>query len=321
MSNKKIITIITILVNYSVCSAQLRTETGYLKYDGFDRTYELFVPDNYSPQKNYPLVFILHGGGGKAKGLIRTTRYRFNQLANGDGFIAVYPNGIEKSWNDGARDTLAPARKLNIDDVGFINALIVKLEDQLSINQKQIYACGISNGGFMSQRLAYELSDKIKGIGVVAANLSEVQSQKPIPEYPVPVIFINGTDDPLVPYKGGYVTVFRQKRGKVLSVSETIETWKKMDGCTQKIEETPFPDINKNDGCTAVKTIWQNPGNSKIKIEAIMIQGGGHTWPGTNQYLPARLVGHTNRDFNGCDEIWNFFQSLHTPPGLSEGEE
>jgi polyhydroxybutyrate depolymerase len=308
--SKHIFLSILLLTNILICNAQFRTETGYLQHDGIDRTYELFVPDNYSLKQTYPLVLILHGGGGKAKGIVRSTRFRFNQLANRDGFIAVYPNGIGKSWNDGARDTLAPARKLNIDDIVFLKALIVKLEKQLSINQNQIYACGISNGGFMAQRLAYELSDKIKGIGVVAANLSEVQAQKTPPENPVPVIFINGTADPLVPYKGGYVTVFKQKRGKVLSVDKSIDSWKKINGCTEKASEKPFPDINKRDGCTAVKTVWANPVNKNIKVEAIKIQGGGHTWPGTNQYLPARLVGQTNRDFNGCDEIWNFFQSL-----------
>lgn len=290
--------------------AQFRTETGYLASEGLNRSYELFVPDNYSPNQTYPLVFILHGGGGRAKGLVRTTRARFNQLANRDGFIAVYPNGFEKSWNDGARDTLAPARKLNIDDVGFINALINKLEKQLSVNPQQIYACGISNGGFMVQRLAYELSNKIKGIGVVAANLSEVQSKKPFPKHQIPAIFINGTNDPLVPYRGGYVTVFRQKRGRVLSVNQTIETWKEINGCTEKVNEKPFPDSNKRDDCTAIKTVWQNPGNNKIKVVAIKVEGGGHTWPGNNQYLPRKLVGNTNRDFNGCDEIWSFFQSI-----------
>ena len=302
---------VTFLGSSFASQAQSHTETVYLTFDGFDRSYEYFVPNNYSPKQTYPLVLILHGGGGKAKGLIRNTRARFNQLANHDGFIAVYPNGFEKSWNDGARDTLAPARKLNIDDVGFIKALIIKLEKQLNINPRQIYACGISNGGFMVQRLACELSNKIKGIGVVAANLSEVQSQEMAPARPVPAIFINGTNDPLVPYQGGYVTVFRQKRGKVLSVNQTIEAWKKTNGCIEKISKKPFPNSNKRDRCTAIKTVWQNPKNNRIKVVAIEVKGGGHTWPGTNQYLPRRLVGNTNRDFNGCDEIWNFFQSIN----------
>ena len=310
MVNKSILFFMVVFSFTLVGEAQLRTETGYLEHDGYQRQYEIFVPSDYSSSNKYPLVLIFHGGGGTAKGLVRGTRGRFNQLAEKNKFIAIYPNGYKKSWNDGARDTLAPARKLNIDDVGFIDKLITKLENQINIDSHKIYACGISNGGFMVQRLAYELSEKIKGIGVVAANLSVVQSQKKFPENQVSVIFINGTQDPLVPYEGGEVTVFKQKRGKVLSVDKSIKTWKEINNCTKKVSEIHFPDINLSDDCTAVKAEWQNPENPNIKVTAIKVNGGGHTWPGTKQYLPKRWVGKLNRDFNGCDEIWKFFQSI-----------
>lgn len=307
---KKNCLIILFLLEFLIVNGQFHTETEYLKFEGFDRSYRIFVPKNYSPQLKYPLVFVLHGGGGNAKGLIKTTRARFNELATRDGFIVVYPNGIEKSWNDGARDTMGVARKLKINDVGFIEQIISELNSKFAINNRQIFACGISNGGFMAQRLAFELSDKIKGIGVVAANLSKVQSAKKYPGNPVPVIFINGTNDPLVPYNGGSVEVFNKKRGEVLSVKQSIETWKIINGCSEKTGIYSIPDNNKKDGCSAIKTIWQNPENPKIKVTAIKVKNGGHTWPGTNQYLPRRLVGNTNYDFNGCDEIWNFFTSL-----------
>ena len=252
----------------------------------------------------------MHGGGGKAKGMIRLTRARFNQLANRDGFIVVYPQGIGKSWNDGVRDTFGVARNLNIDDVGFIEMVIKDLDIKINVDHENIFVCGISNGGFMAQRLAFELSNKIKGIGVVAANLSVVQSTKELPEHPVPAIFINGTNDPLVPYNGGPVTVLKQKRGMILSVEQTLAVWKRINHCNMIVSESTFPDINQKDGCNAIKTIYQNPENLKQKVEAIKIKGGGHTWPGTKQYLPKHVIGNTNRDFNGCDEIWSFFKSI-----------
>lgn len=220
---KKNCLLIFFLFEFLIVNGQFRTETAYLNFEGYDRSYLIFIPENYSPQLKYPVVFVLHGGGGNAKGLVKTTRARFNQLANRDGFIVVYPNGIEKSWNDGARDNFGVARKLNINDVGFIEKIIDDLNSKISVDLKNIFACGISNGGFMAQRLAFELSDKIKGIGVVAANLSVVQSGQKYPENPVPVILINGTNDSLVPYNGGFVHVFRQKRGEVLSVEESIK--------------------------------------------------------------------------------------------------
>ncbi|NCB07339.1 MAG: hypothetical protein EOM73_04165, partial [Bacteroidia bacterium] len=217
-----LLTILLVLTS-QVVQSQRKTETIYLDHDGYERSCELYVPKNFSQKNAYPVVLILHGGGGTAKGLIRSTRGRFNQLADQYGFVAVYPNGYGKSWNDGARDTFGVARNLNIDDVGFIRKILDDLSKKMNVDRKNIFACGISNGGFMAQRLAYELSGEIGGIAVIAANLSEVQSEKDFPENPVSVLFINGTADPLVPYNGGDVTVFRQKRGKIKSVDESLD--------------------------------------------------------------------------------------------------
>jgi len=302
--------ILFLILNSIVVWSQYRTETKHLNFEGYERSYEVYLPKNYSEKTNYPVVFILHGGGGTAKGLIRTTSARFNKLANRDNFIAVYPSGIGKSWNDGARDTIGVARKLKINDVGFIETVIQQLKSNLSIDINNIFVCGISNGGFMAQRLAFELSDKIKGIGVVAANLSEIQSKKSFPKNPVSAIFINGTKDPLVPFNGGHVTIFKQKRGAILSVYESIEIWKEINDCSEKISEMPFPNTNSKDNCTAIKTVWQNPEKTNIQVVAIKVENGGHTWPGTKQNLPKWLVGNTNQDINGCDEIWSFFKSL-----------
>ena len=216
--------LITMSLNLAILSwGQYHTETEILNCDGLQRSFEVFFPSNDTGNKNIPVLFVLHGGGGNEKGIIRTTHARFNKLAIQEGFIVVYPNGYGKSWNDGGRDTLGIARKLQIDDVGFFDKMIKHLDSRYAVDRQNIFACGISNGGFMVQRLAFELSDKIKGIGVVAASMSVIQSRKTYPVNPVSVIFINGTRDPLVPYEGGDVTVFKQKRGKVLSVEESIK--------------------------------------------------------------------------------------------------
>ena len=290
-------------------AAQGGLETATVNVDGLKRDFKVYVPKSYGLNREYPLVFVLHGGGGKASGMVKLTKKRFNHLADRDSFIVVYPNGYERSWNDGSRDTLAPARRMNIDDVGFFDAMIEDLDKKLSIDKENIFACGISNGGFMVQRLAIERASAFKAIAVVAANMSKDQ-QKAVPENPVSVLFICGTADPLVPYHGGTVMVLHQKRGEVASVESSVAYWKEQNKCTVLKEEYDFPDTNKADVCTAHKTVWQNAKHPNIRVVNISIENGGHTWPGGKQYLPRNLVGNTNRDFNACDEIWNFFKIM-----------
>ncbi len=305
----RILIIIFLIVSAFSTDARQGIETVYLQVNGLERYYKVYLPKDYDGRQNYPLVFILHGGGGKASGMMKLTRNRFNQLADRDGFIAVYPNGYKKSWNDGDRDTLAEARRLNIDDVGFFDAIIHDLNGRLSVDNNNIFACGISNGGFMVQKLALERSSVFKAIGVISANMSEDQQEK-TPENPVSVLFICGTADPLVPYNGGPVVVLKQKRGEVVSVDKSVHYWKEQNQCNVLKEMYDFPDLNKADVCTAHKSIWQNPENPGVQVVNIRIENGGHTWPGGKQYLPRKLVGNTNRDINACDEIWSFFESF-----------
>ncbi|WP_163322253.1 alpha/beta hydrolase family esterase [Draconibacterium mangrovi] len=302
---------ITIVFLTELTFAQQWTETMHVEVDGLERNYELFVPENYSERNDYPVVFILHGGGGRAGRMPRFTKYRFNELAERDGFIAVYPNGYKRGWNDGDRDTLALARRLNIDDAGFFDVMIDDLDKKLSIDRDRVFACGISNGGFMVQRLALERSEVFKAIAVVAANMSEDQQQI-VHENPVSVLFICGTADPLVPYNGGPVTVLKQKRGEVVSVDKSVNFWKQQNGCFELAEESELPDKNTADDCMVHKTVWKNPDDPNIRLINIRIENGGHTWPGTRQYLPKKLIGNMNEDINGCDVIWDFFKSVKT---------
>ncbi|WP_052670581.1 alpha/beta hydrolase family esterase [Draconibacterium sediminis] len=305
----KILLSITLVFLTELTFSQRWTETMHVEVDGLERNYELFVPENYSEGNDYPVVFVLHGGGGKAGRMPRFTKYRFNELAERDGFIAVYPNGYKKGWNDGDRDTLAVARRLNIDDVGFFDVLIDDLDAKLSIDRDRVFACGISNGGFMVQRLALERSEVFKAIAIVAANMSEDQQQI-VPENPVSVLFICGTADPLVPYNGGPVTVLKQKRGEVVSVDKSLNFWKQQNGCFELAEESELPDTNTSDDCKVHKTVWKNPDDPNIRVVNLRVENGGHTWPGARQYLPETLIGNVNQDIDGCDVIWEFFKSV-----------
>jgi polyhydroxybutyrate depolymerase len=173
----------------------------------------------YETNTATPLVFALHGGGGTGKKMNRLTD--FNRLSDQHGFIVIYPDAVEKHWNDGRGLTDYRAQRENIDDVGFISNLIDVIAGDYAIDRKRVYVTGASNGAMMSFRLACELTDKITAIAPVIGALGENISEKCTPSKPIPVFIIGGTGDPLVPWNGGHVHLFRKKLGSVLSFPET----------------------------------------------------------------------------------------------------
>jgi len=128
---------------------------------GRQRTFIMHVAPSLRPDVPVPLVLILHGGGGTGKGMEQFTG--FSPLADRDGFIAVYPDAIDRNWNDGREAPAIPSQRAGIDDVAFISTLISSISSRYHVDPKRIYATGISNGGFMSQLLAARLSTRVVG--------------------------------------------------------------------------------------------------------------------------------------------------------------
>ncbi len=292
----------------SVRDACTRCELGTMTHGGIERSYIIHEPAR-RPAGPVPLVLVMHGGGGNAAGMIRLTRGRFNELADRDGFIVLYPEGVGKHWNDSRADPIDRAHRENIDDVGFLSRLIDEMVKNRGSDPGRVFATGISNGGFMSLRLACELSGKIRGIAAVTASMPANPRSECSPERPVPVLIINGTADPLVPYDGGPVRVLGMERGRALSTADTVRFWLKRNGCGDKEVTARFPDTNPGDESTVVKHMYQSSGGGPC-VGLYSVEGGGHTWPGGWQYLGKRIIGPTNRDINACDEIWDFFRQL-----------
>jgi len=271
---------------------------------GLQRTYTVHIASSYDRAKPTPLLIVLHGGGGTGQGMNKLTN--FNAIANRENFIVVYPDGFENHWNDG-RGVQWQAQTENVDDVGFISALIDHLSDELNIDAKRIYVTGISNGGMMSHRLGCELSQKIAAIAPVASNIPVSMASVWAPSRPVPVLIINGTDDTLERWEGGEIRLGRNTYGLVLSVSDTVNFWVGWHQCSQAPTVTQLPDNDPADGTTVRKAVY---GGCQDGAEVILyaVVGGGHTWPGGLQYLPEFVIGKTSRDFNASEVIWQFFK-------------
>jgi polyhydroxybutyrate depolymerase len=260
---------------------------------GLDRSYLLYVPGSVSKDKAVPLVLVFHGGGGHDYNMPRFTH--FDELADKEGFIVAYPESLNTHWNDG-RD-LSPA-----DDIGFVKALIAEVERLYPVDPKRVYATGMSNGGFFSQRIACDLSDRVAAVASVAATLPEPLAGTCHPVRPLSVMFIQGTDDPLVHINGGPIA---KTHGRNISLDDSAKFWVEKNGASSKPQSSDLPSHDTN-GTSVHKDVYSG-GKGGTEVVVYTIRGGGHTWPSAPQYMPAILVGKTNHDLDATQAIWEFF--------------
>lgn len=283
-----------------------RMVRGTISHQGRKRGFYLRLPRGHDPKRRVSLVLALHGGGGTAEGLDRSTNGQLARGADKRGWIVCFPQGVAKGWNDGRKlVSFRDRQRRGVDDVGFLSALIDRIVRKHGADPTRVYATGISNGGFMSYRLGLDLSDKIAAIAPVAANLQKAHAQKR-PRLPVGLLVMNGTKDPLVPYGGGFVLVFGRRRGAIFSTDETMRRWAAFDACKSASKPKPLPDRAKDDGARAFVTSWAGctPG---VEVMLVRVEGGGHTWPGGRPYMPRAVVGAVCRDFDAVPMMFDFF--------------
>ena len=275
-----------------------------ISFDSGQRAFLVHKPAAIAPHDKVALLLAFHGGGGTAKGMPRLTD--LNALADKEKIVVVYPQGIDKHWNDGR-----PVNdKANCDDVGFIRSLIDVLSKDPNIDPKRIYVTGMSNGGFFCERLVLEMPDKIAGAAVVVAGITKELAALEHGQSPVPMLFILGTDDPIVPFKGGGVG-FLHGRGHVEAASETEKFWATHNRCRRDAVASELPVRDAKDPTRVKKTVHR-PQQDGADVVFLTVDGGGHTWPSGHQYLPKDIVGRVCHQISD-DDIWQFLSSPHLP--------
>lgn len=278
-----------------------------LTFGGLTRTYLLVEPPGAKGPR--PTVFALHGGGGKGPQLRDHTEGRLDAAAAREGWNVVYPDGVEKNWNDG-RGANNPATAKNVDDLGFLAALTDALVKEGKADPRRLYLVGISNGGFMSHALACAQPGRWAAIAPLVASLGEKAAEGCRPSRAVPVLMVNGTEDRLVPWDGREVKVLRRSRGRKLTVPETVAKWASLDACPDKPAVEELPDA-ADDG-----TRWtleaRRGCRDGAEVLLYKVAGGGHTWPNGKVYLP-RLVGRTSRDVDFEALLFAFFKRHALP--------
>lgn len=280
-------------------SAQSTVQT--MQHDGLTRSYRLYVPDSYDPNTAVPLVFNLHGYTSNAS---QQEFYGdFRGIADTANFILVHPDGTldgsgNRFWN-------AFGASGGVDDVGFISALIDKIDEDYNIDLNRVYSCGMSNGGFMSYRLACELSNRITAIASVTGTMAINAPATCNPSKPTPIMQIHGTADPTVPYSGN---------STMTAIESVVDFWVNKNNCNPTPIVTAVPNTNTTDMCTAEHYLYTNGSNGST-VEFFKIQGGGHTWPNA-----PITIGVTNRDIDASIEIWRFFSQYNTNTLLSTAD-
>jgi polyhydroxybutyrate depolymerase len=166
------------------------------------RTYYLNVPPKYTPGNEVPLLLGFHGLGGSAQ--VFRDQSHLDEFTSDANVISVFPNGygassgVENSWNAGSCCGLS--RIQNIDDVKLVKVIIKEISLKYSIDSKNIWAVGFSNGGMFSYQLTCDLSGVITAIGIGAGVRTSIGCA---PAKSVSVIHIHGGLDDQVPFLGG----------------------------------------------------------------------------------------------------------------------
>ncbi|WP_259070666.1 alpha/beta hydrolase family esterase [Mucilaginibacter sp. X4EP1] len=257
--------------------------------DSIKRSFLTYIPSITDKDYKMALIISLHGGFASPKGQFHLADFR--PIADKDKFIVICP-ASKHIWHDGKNNG-------GIDDVKFIDRLITYAINTYHIDPERIYVTGISNGGFMTSRLACQLYKRIAAIAVVAASLDVNEGYDLVS--PMPVIYMHGTKDKIVSYNGG-----KMFGRQIYSQKEILQKWIKLDGCNPKPVITNIADTAK-DSTSVVKEEYLNPANG-IKVVGYTINNGGHTWPGGWQFMPEFIVGKTTKNLNACQVIWDFFK-------------
>jgi len=274
-----------------------------IRVGNLDRDYLYYVPANLP--RNAPLLFVFHGYGYDAATMRAYTGNEFESLADQNGFVVVYPMGFVTSWNDCRNPLPLAARAQNMDDVGFVDALIARFRADYSIDTPRVFATGHSNGGQMAFRLAFELPDEITAIAAVAASLPvEGASLCRVSENPIPVLIMNGTGDPAMPYDGGLHTGFGTELAAFRSTQATVEYFVKLNKLTSPPKTARLPHRDASDPTFVERIVWNDAGKPEVVL--VKINGGGHLVPQSENPWPEQY-GRTTGDLEGPVEIWNFF--------------
>jgi len=282
-------------------SGTLTKET--IEADGVTRTYRTYAPRGLA--KGAPLVVVMHGSGENGAQIRMETGYGFDRISDTHGFAVVYPNAYEGDWEACSIVGRLSTNGLTVDDVGFLTQLVDKLIRDIGVDPGRVFAAGSSRGGSMAIRLALEAPSRFRAVAAVSASVPAPENFRcQLAGRSTSIMIMNGTEDPLVPFEGGKVSLFGlfYKNGKVRSSRDSAQYFANLNHIAG---EPATHETNVADGVRVEQVLWRD--DSKVEVELVAIHGGGHGIPQPYRRHP-RLLGPSPKEPNGPGVIWAFFE-------------
>ena len=279
----------------AACQGDVAKAAQMIKFATPDGPRQAILLQAPGPGPN-PTIFVLHSATISAQRLVHNSG--FAAAAAAHGFTVVFPKGKQRLWDDTRSGDQAHS-----NDAGFLDALAHQLIDAKIADPARIYLAGIANGGMMAFTMICHRDSLFAGVATIVAALPAHLEQSCRPPKPLTVIMMNGTVDPVIPFRGGKVGFFG-RHGKVLGVEQTAEIFAKAEDCTGKTK-MPLPKRNKSES-THVNLFTWNGCTPHASVHLYEVEGGGHQIPGGPTFLPF-LLGSPNHDINAADEILRLF--------------
>ena len=285
------------------------------------RLYYYYIPSTYQEGDKLPLMLTLHGSGSNA-----TVQMQWGQWidrAEQEGFIVVAPesvtihkDGVLSSeglsvldtqqtdfnyirWNAASTD---PCAQYLVDDVQYLTDLVGLFVDAGYADPQRVYSCGFSHGAFMSLRLALEAPEVFAGVGVVSGLLC-AEYTTAVPSEAVKIVFIQGTDDPVVPIEGMHYDFDADGEKEytwAYSLDDTVQWWLDRYGVPNEPVHSELPDTNEYDNTRITRDAYADESGT-VRLVKYVVEGGGHTWPGGSSYVGS---GPVSLDAQASELIW-----------------
>ena len=277
-----------------------------ITWDNYERTFLSYVPKSITKNSKPALIIVLHGSGIDGDRIRQWTGYEFDQMADKHNFIVLYPDGYKNNWNDCRKIAPYPAKKQNIDDVGFINSLINKYELDYGVDPHQVFAFGYSNGGAMAYRIAIERPQLLNAVTAIGATLPTPDNFNcKIDNLSTRIMMVSGTKDPIIPYNGGKIFFFGQNMGKALSAIATAEIFAHSSHAVEIRDTVRLPHKHRADHTSVDKKSWVHEGITRVELYTV--NGGGHVVPQPAAKFP-RFMGSITGDLDAPRAAVRFFK-------------